>query len=60
MTRRMPSENVVVDWAIFQYLEGASDDYDTSSQVPDHWQPKLDENQNSYESSPWDHLVINV
>ena len=49
-----------VDWAIFQYLEGASDDDDTLSQAIDHWQLELDKNQNSYLLSSWDHLVLNI
>ena len=51
MTRRMPSENVVVDWAIFQYPEEASDDDDMASQATDHWELELDENQDAHKPS---------
>ena len=38
------------DWPIFQHPEGASNDDNVASQATDHWQPELDENQNSHES----------
>ena len=48
------------DWAIFQHLEGASDNDDAASQATDHWQPEFDESQNPHNLGSWDHLVQNV
>ena len=48
------------DWAIFQYLEGASDNDDIASQATDHWQLELDENQDSRELGSWDQFKDNV
>ena len=48
------------DWTIFQYPEGASGDDDVASQLIDHWQLGIDENQNSHEPSSCDHLDLNV
>ena len=48
------------DWAIFQHLEGASDDDDTASQATDDWLTGFDESQNLHNPCSWDHLVLNV